>query len=310
MDLPAPPDLNTLSPMNRVWARGIAVLILFAGCHDAPQRGIHYVATINPLRAIVAEVVGDRAEVDVLLKPGASPHTYEPRPSDAVAAESAIALFYAADDIDAWAAKLPAKERVPMFSFVPETRRLLYDDAAHVDDGDHDHQAGTANGHFWSDPLVVKAILPELARRLGALDPGGAEIYTRNAERFAQELDLLDGELKSMFAGLADRPVFMFHPSWTYFMKRYGLKVAGMVEPVPGKEPSPKFLRSLVDTARAERVCAVFTEPQLPRRPAEVIAEACGLKLYELDPNGGIEGRRTYRELIEYNAGILRKALQ
>lgn len=294
------------------------VLLVFAalaaGC-GAPQKpaGPHYVATINPLRAILAEVVGNRAEVKVLLAPGASPHTYEPRPSDALAAESALAVFYASEDVDAWAAKLPAKERIAMFSFVPEPAHLPYEETEHADEGEHDghhHDHGTDNGHFWSDPTVVKMILPDLVKRLSSLDPSGAQTYEQNAAKFAADLDKLNSEMKETFTGLSERPVFMFHPSWTYFMHRYNLAIAGMIEPSPGKEPTPKFIAELIDTAKAKNVRAVFTEPQLPRRPAEVIAEACKLPVYEIDPNGGVEGRRTYRDLIEYNAGMLKKALQ
>ena len=296
--------------MARAYNLFAAGIVLLAGCGAAPLVGVRYVTTINPLRAIVAEIAGDRAEVTALLAPGASPHTYEPRPSDAMAAESAQALFYAANDIDAWAAALPARERIALFSFVPAALRLPYDEAEHAGEGDHDHAAGDANGHFWSDPTLVKAVLPALVDRLCAIDPGGADTYRANAARFAAELNAIDSEMQSTFAGLRDRPVFMFHPSWSYFMHRYNLAVAGMVEPFPGKEPTPKFLRALVDTAKARGVRAVFTEPQLPRRPAEAIAEECGLPLFEIDPNGGAEGRRTYRELIEYNANMLKKALQ
>ncbi|MBM3288873.1 MAG: zinc ABC transporter substrate-binding protein [Candidatus Hydrogenedentes bacterium] len=295
--------------------KALRICVLFAallgpGCGAPPPAATTYVTTINPLRAIVAEVAGDRAEVTVLLAPGASPHTYEPRPSDALAAESAVALFCAADDIDGWAAKLPAKERVALFDLVPKAQRLPYDDEGHADHDGHAHEHGADNGHFWSDPAIVKSILPQLADRMSVLDPGGAGTYRANAARFADDLDTLDAELKAAFGALGGRPVFMFHPSWSYFMHRYGVAVAGMVEPYPGKESSPKYLKGLIDTARARGVRAVFTEPQLPRRPAEVIAEECGLPLFEIDPNGGVEGRRTYRELIEYNAAMLKKALQ
>ena len=224
-----------------------------------------------------------------------------------------MAVFYASEDVDAWAAKLPAKERIAMFPFVPESAHLPYEESEPAHEGehnDHHHDHGTDNGHFWSDPTVVKSILPDLVKRLAALDPPGAQTYEQNAAQFAADIDKLDAEMKTAFDGKGDRPVFMFHPSWTYFMHRSNLAVAGMIEPSPGKEPTPKFIAKLIDTAKAKNVRAVFTEPQLPRRPAEAIAEACNLPLYEIDPNGGVDGRRTYRELIEYNAGMLKKALQ
>ncbi|NUM52339.1 MAG: zinc ABC transporter substrate-binding protein [Candidatus Hydrogenedentes bacterium] len=298
--------------MKHTAAITFLIAVLCLGCRPPSEQRVAYITTINPLRAIVAELVGDRGEVSELLAPGASPHTYEPRPSDAMAAESALAVFYAAEDIDAWAAKLPAKTRIEMFSLVPASDRIEYDADGEHDDHDedgHHHETGY-NGHFWSDPRIVSAIIPNLVEKLIELDPAGADTYRNNASRFSAELNELDSEMKSAFAGLENRPVFMFHPSWSYFMRRYGLTVGGMVEPFPGKEPTPKYIDELVDAARAKGVRAVFTEPQLPRRPAEVIAEACQLSLFELDPNGGGEGRRTYRELITYNADMLKKALQ
>jgi len=281
-------------------------------CRPAPSESPRFVTTINPLRAIVSEIAGGRAEVIALVSPGASPHTYEPRPSDAAHAQSALALLYASDGIDAWAAKLPAKERIEMCSFVPEPMRLPWMDTVHAeghgDDHGHDHAA--FDGHFWSDPLSVKSMLPALVARMSALDPDGAPIYAENAAQFALELDSLDQEMKTMFAELGGRPVLLFHPSWNYFMHRYGLEVAGMIEPDPGKESTVRFIEGIVRIAREEGVRAVFTEPQLPRRPAEVVAEAAGLPLFELDPNGGAEGRRSYRELILYNATQLQSALK
>jgi len=54
----------------------------------------------------------------------------------------------------------------------------------------------------------------------------------------------------------------------------------------------------------------VLTEPQLARRPAEVVAEAAGVRCYEMDPLGGVPGRETYSELLRYNARVLVEALQ
>lgn len=312
LDLPLRRFWNTLSPMKRILTMGLVCIVPLAGCRAGSPRGVHYVTTINPLRAIIAEVVGDRGDVTALLPPGASPHTYEPRPSDIEKTQTALALFSAAADIDAWAARLPARSRHTLFLLVPNEDRLVYAGTEHTADGGdgaHQHESGY-NGHFWSNPRIVNSMLPRIVDMLIQADPGGLEIYRHNASRFSSELNALDAEMKSMFENLGNRPVFMFHPSWTYFMHRYGLSVAGMIEPIPGKEPTPKELKALIDFSRETRVRAVFTEPQLPRRPAQVVADACGLPLFVIDPNGGVEGRRTYRELIEYNAAVLKQALQ
>lgn len=294
--------------------------VLSAGCGPAAEGPARYVTTIHPVRAILAEVCGDRAEVTALVSPGASPHTYEPRPSDLAAATKAPALFYAAHSVDAWAARLPAKERIELFSLVPPSERLPWMESlvsdehagehGHAHDNEHGHDHGAYDGHFWSDPNVVRGILPALVEKLSAVDPPGAEIYRRNAARFAEELTALDAEMRAMFSGLGNRPVLLFHPSWNYFMHRYGLDVAGMIEPEPGKEATVRFIEEVVRTAKERGARAVFTEPQLPKRPAEVVARATALPLFELDPNGGVPGRMKYAELIRYNAAQLKKAIE
>jgi ABC-type Zn uptake system ZnuABC Zn-binding protein ZnuA len=93
-------------------------------------------------------------------------------------------------------------------------------------------------------------------------------------------------------------------------LKRYGLEYAGVIEPYPGKEPMPRHIEKLVRRLQQARAKAVFSEPQLPERPAQVLAETAGVKLRVLDVTGGLPGRMTYAELILYNARVLREALQ
>lgn len=160
------------------------------------------------------------------------------------------------------------------------------------------------------DPLVVKAILPALADTLTAIDPENAAKYKANAKRFADRLDVLNKQVSSELQSVAGKPVFLFHPSIRYLLKRYKLVYAGAIEEFPGKEPSPKYIAELSNKIKANRANAVFTEPQLPEAPAKTISEVLGINLYTLDPIGGVEGRMRYTELILYNAKTLKKALK
>jgi len=226
-----------------------------------------------------------------------------------------MALFYIHHNLDGWAAKLPTKECVGVFDFLPADLRLpiAFEDAdesndSHIESG-KDH-GDSLDSHFWTDPLMVKAIVPQLTETLSRLDPQGSGVYHANSERFVRDLDALDTQLQETLASVKSRPVFLFHPSLQYLLKRYGLVFAGCIEPFPGKEPSPKYLQGIVDRLKAAHAKAIFTEPQLSPRPAQAVAEAAGVKLFELDPNGGVPGRESYSELLLYNARILREALE
>ena len=274
-----------------------------------------YVATINPLGAILEELVAGRGDVLVLLAPGASPHTYEPKPSDAVSTARARALFLVGIELDGWAARLDARDRVELaLRMPPETLRSF--PALCTSHGDHDHSHHEHDDisfgldlHFWSDPILVRGLVPLSVTELVRLDPEGAAVYTANGEKFMQSLTELDAEVAALLAPVKGQSVIQFHPSLNYLLARYGLENAGAVEPAPGREASPRYLQQVVATLRSHRIRALFTEPQLSPRPAEAVAEASGLPLFQLDPLGGVPGRRTYAELIRYNAQTLREAL-
>ncbi len=292
--------------MKRLLA-SIALLVSIAPWSDARPR---YVATIHPLAEILHELVGERGEVIRLIPPDASPHTYEPRPSDAPLLAGATALFFVAPDLDGWAANLQTSNKITVMDSVPKAYRLAME-AHHHTANDHDHAENEPlDSHFWTDPLTVKATLPGLLRVLSRLDEAGTVIYQANAKQFGQRLDSLHEQLKTRLQSVKGESVMLFHPSMRYMLNRYGLTLAGTVESAPGKEPSPRYLIELVHKIKRSGVKAIFTEPQLSRRSAESLAEAAGVKLFELDPIGGTEKRMRYDELLLYNARVLEAALK
>jgi len=283
--------------------------LALTGCREEmsqdAQRAL-YVATIPPLAAMLSEVVGERGDVTCLLSPGASPHTYEPKPSDIKMVEKATGFFFAQKSLDGWALSFQQANRIEAFELVPEDMRREMT-VSHHHNGHH--SGDSPDGHFWTSPLTVKAALPELVDELARLDPAGAALYKANAESFAAELDVLHCEVADMLRPFAGEYLLLVHPSFLYFMADYGLELGGVVEPSPGKEPTPKSMLGLIEIARERDIEAIFTEPQLPEEPVQVLAEETGLPVYVLDPLGGAPGRATYEELILYNAETIVKAL-
>jgi zinc transport system substrate-binding protein len=277
-------------------ARTVALGVVIAARAAVASSG--YVATIHPLAAILRELVPDATRVQELVPPGASPHTFEPRPSDLRGVQSARALFFVSSELDGWAARMPAGRKIAVLDRIPPEDRL-----PSAPDG-----KGT-DPHFWTDPLTVKALLPGLLRTLCGLDRPGCAAYATGARRFRATLRSLDAEVATLLAPVRGRAVLLFHPSFQYLLARYGLVMAGSIEPSPGKEPTPKYIEEVVRTVQRLGVRSVFTEPQLPPRPAEVVAEAAHVAVHVLDPNGGVAGRETYADLIRYNARVLREAL-
>ncbi len=292
------------------------IFVMLAQSHDAPTPS--YMASIEPVRAILSEVVGDRASVSSLLPVGASPHTFEPKPSDLIRSEQANALFYVSPQLDGWATRLPIKQQVAMLPLLPESMRLVgtaHHEHDHVSehgyDNEHRHvdKRAAYDPHFWSDPVAVKAILPALTSTLCQLDAPGCSTYKANAESFGKRLDRLNEQISTEVGKLKHVPFLSAQPFFMYFFKRYEFKQVNLIETIPGKEPTPKSLAGVIRDAKKKNVRAILTQRQLSNRAARVVAESIGVPLIEVDPLGGAVGRNRYEDLMRYNLAQLKKAL-
>ena len=214
-------------------------------------------ATITPLGFLVAELGGERVHVHVLVPPGASPHAFEPRPSDLAAVADAGLFVQAGAGIDDWVARLGVAEG-------PKPLVLL------------DAFGGTApDPHFWLDPIGVRdAVLPALEQALAAADPEGRAHYAERRRAFAHTLTALDAEIRKRLAGVPRRPLVPTHPAWGGFAARYGISLLEPVQHRGAEEPTPRSLAGLADTARSGGAVAVLVEPQLPAAAAEALAES------------------------------------
>jgi zinc transport system substrate-binding protein len=289
-----------------------AVMLLHCNGPRQVESELHFGATIPPLAAVLRELTGDRAQVMCLLPPGASPHTYSLKPSDMRTMEALKGLFYIHEQLDGWAADLAVSGKIECADLVAPPFLMSWEEHGGHNHGDDaaEQAHDDVNPHFWGDPRAIESLVPALVKTLSTLDPDGATHYEGNARRFTEDLQRLDQEVQGILEGVKRCPVMVFHPSWDYFFARYNIPVAAVIEPFPGKEPTPRHLQQLIAQATEEAVCALFTEPQLPRRPAEVISETIETPLFELDPLGGGPGRESYRDLIMYNARLIRDALQ
>lgn len=285
---------------------------LVSGCRpsstpeDADAR-VLFVTTIYPFRAILEPVVGEQGRIHNLLPAGASPHTYDPRPSDARAASRASVLFYGAAELDEWGARLTSGRRAALLDYLPHSQ-VLHLSRTPGGRGVHRHSEGR-DPHFWMDPLAVKAVLPGVVDELCRAAPEDCDGFRLNASAFSARLTALHDSVSVLLMPVRGRSVLLSHPFLQYLLKRHGVDVGGLVEEIPGSEPTIRDMQHIIADARRSTAAVILTLPQLPDRAARAVSEALGIPIVELDPIGGAEGRRTYEELILYNANALRRAV-
>jgi ABC-type Zn uptake system ZnuABC Zn-binding protein ZnuA len=266
-------------------------------------------ATIAPLASLTAQVAGAGWDVVTVVPPGVSPHVFEPGPRDVKRLSKARLVVTVGAGYDRWVAGLVA---------ACAARAIVHDAGDSVGirgeagpEGDHDHDGEIGRDpHWWLSPRRAAAALAPLADAFARLDPGGAAAYRSRAAEAARALAALDVEVAAVLAPVRGRAVVSTHNSWAYFLADYGLVNGGSIEPVPGREPSPRQLRALIDLVRSERIRALFTEPQFPPSAARVVAGDAGVRLVLADPLGGVRGRETYADLLRFDAHAFREGLR
>jgi ABC-type Zn uptake system ZnuABC Zn-binding protein ZnuA len=288
----------------------LVALAAFAGTvHARPS----VVVSIHPLFDLVRDIAGEHADVVRVLPPGASPHTFDPTPRDVMRIAGADLVVFNGG-LDLWLRELveASGSRATVVEAIADARvqdvlRDAFPDLVAID-------AGGAvvgfNAHVWLDPLVMREIATIVAEALAAVAPERANDFALAAERVRGELLELDAELRETLAPVAGAAFVPFHDAWPYFAARYGLDLIVEIEPFPGRDPSPAYIRYALDLIRSSGAKAVFSEVQLNRRPAEVVADEAGVALYELDPLGGLDDRERYASLMRANAAVLLRGLR
>lgn len=257
-------------------------------------------ASIAPLADFVRQVGGERVEVLTLVPPGASPHTYELKPSGVMRVARARLLVVNGAGLEYWADKLVKAAANPDLALVDTSRGIPL-----IDEG----RTG-ANPHVWLDVRQAIRQVDRIRDALARTDPQHQAEYERNAARFTAELESLDREIAADIAQWRERQFIAFHPAWVYFARRYGLRQTAVIERFPGREASPAELARVIDSARRIGARAIFAEHQFSAKTAETIAEESGARVVVLDPLGSSLEDGGYIALMRHNVRRMREVLR
>lgn len=162
------------------------------------------------------------------------------------------------------------------------------DQARHEDHAaahhDHDHEHGTLDPHVWLSPDGARVLARNTCAGLIRMDPAHETVYRANADALLREIDRVDAEISTRLGSLPEnrRSFMVYHPSWGYFARQYGLTQIPIE--TQGKEPNPRGLSQIIKQGRDLGIKVIFVQPQFSEKSAAVIAAEIGAHTAELDP--------------------------
>jgi zinc transport system substrate-binding protein len=282
--------------MRYLWLR-IGLALFFLGTvwptFGMGAEAVPVFVSIVPQKYFAEKIGGELVSVSVMVQPGASPATYEPKPNQMVALSRAKIYYAIGVPFErVWLRKVNAANPKLLVVHTEKGIEKRPIKAHHHQERKHeilkkegpaDEHQGIMDPHIWLSPPLVKIQAKNILNALLLVDPSHGTIYETNYRKFIVELDALDADIRGIFAGKGERVAFMvFHPAWGYFAQTYGLdQIAVEME---GKEPKPADLKDLIHHARGRGIKVIFVQPEFSARSAGAIAKAVGGKVVFANP--------------------------
>lgn len=250
------------------------------------------VTDIAPVQSLVAQVMKGVGEPGLLVRPGASPHDYNLRPSEAQMLSDADVVIWVGHSITPW-----LEESLPTIAPGATSVELLDAEGTHLlpnreaedhgngtPDGDaHDHDA--YDPHAWLDPENARAWVRMIAEDLARRDPEHAETYLRNAADAEIALTDLETRIGAQLASI-DGGFVTFHDAFQYFESRFGVSSHSSLSASDARSPGPARIAALRDEVQAAGITCLFAEPQFNPDRVKTLADDLGLRAGTLDPIG------------------------
>ncbi|MDR2717820.1 MAG: zinc ABC transporter substrate-binding protein [Treponema sp.] len=275
----------------------------FSGCSRRSNITHNYTLSVTPLIAVsivpqewfVSRIGGERARTLVLAGPGQNPHNYEPTPKQISGLAQAGAWILSGTEFEI--SLRPKIEKLfPALPIIDGTAGVTFRTLE-----EHDHDEGI-DRHTWLGYEPAKILAAHIRDALSALDPAGAEHYTENYIKLIQDIDAEFAALRRELAPLKGKNVFVYHPSFGYFLDEFDIHQQAVE--TGGKSPGPRTLSRLIALAKEEQPTAIFVQAQFPVSAAQTLANAVGAATVSLDPLAPdwLANIRRMGEALKYSA--------
>lgn len=224
--------------------------------------------SITPFADFVKKVGGSKVDVTVLIPPGVDPHDFEPSFQHLRSIADADIYFRVGEVFhleNSWLQNIK-----------------LNNEQLQIEDCSKGIEIINNNPHYWLGLDEVKTAANNIFVELVRLQPDSKEYFKKNLDSFIYKIDSANGVLQNEFEKIKNKKLLVYHPAWNYFVKNFGIEEISIER--NGKEPKAADLRNVIDYAKAEKIKAIFVEPQFESTSAKAIADEVGAVVETINP--------------------------
>lgn len=270
------------------------------GASTASDDSLKIITTFYPMQALTNAMVGDSAEVTVMME-NADTHEYEPSAQDIATLNEADVFVYNSEDMETFVPTLLASIDNPDLVIIEAASEVeLIDgdvetvgetteehedeetDAESHEDHDHEGHSHETDPHTWLDPVNAVTQAQTIANALTEVDPENAETYQENAGQFASDMMAVHDEYANLFESAETKTFLTQHAAFGYLANRYGLHQAAVTGVTESAEPSPKRIAEIVSYMEENNISVIYGQAGGATEIAKTIASEVGGTVGEL----------------------------
>jgi len=217
------------------------------------------------IKSIVESLAGDKIHLDSIINGPRDPHYISPKPSYMLKAKKADLFIFVGMDLEVgWLSGIIKGSRNPKV----QKNQMGYLDLSQfieplsVPKGKVDRFFGDihpfGNPHYLLDPIRAIQVAQGIVQRLMKLDPKNKSYYLEKVKEFKKNIKEKTTLWNERIKKTAVKNIVTYHSSFEYFLDRFQLKLAGLIEEKPGIPPSAKHVLSLIKQMRENKYSCVL----------------------------------------------------
>jgi len=333
--------------MKKTWLGAVAAGTLLLGAcgntegdkaSESTDGQLTVFASTFALKSLAEEIGGDRVNVEMIIPPGADPHTYEPTSKQMTQIAEADLFLTIGHDLEPYVESMEKSLEGQNVVFVKtaENVKLLdaadtvhvHDEEGHAEDEGHtedehaheeashsedEHDHGKYDPHVWLDPTNAVSMAEAVEAAFSEEAPDYKDEFAERLSTFKDEANALDAELKAAVENGSKSELLVTHAAYGYLAERYGfdqLPIAGLT---PSEEPSQQALKRIIEEARLHDLNYIAFEDTVTPKVAEVVKQEIGAEsvtIYNLESVTKEQMDKSYFDLMRENVKALETALK
>ncbi len=276
------------------------------GKNKGTSQKINILVSVFPLKEFAGAVFKEKAEVKMLIPPGAEVHTWNPKPSDLISFNRADLFVYIGANMEPWLGNM-IKYSENQDTIMLEARKGLPLIKS---------CQNTYDPHIWLDFEYDQKIIDKLVNTACLILPEDKEYFEKNGSEYKEKLRELDTLYQETLSSCRTNTFILGgHSAFGYLAKRYNLQQISVYGLSPDSSPTPKLMTEIIKTAKKLNIEVVYYEQFASGKTAKILADEIGARTMTLNPGANlsekqIQSNLTFIDIMKKNLENLKHGLK